>query len=369
MEMNPPVESMSVQSDWFLCERSEYDNTTRSLNINVNPFRIGRLSNLPLCLSSTSVSKLHAELILEDGRLTVRDLGSTNGTFVNGRRIADPAPLADGDLLQLANVVFRIGHRQLVPCPRTVEESAADWALALCQFDQLMSDRAVVPHFQPIVDLADSRTIGFEALGRSYIKGLELPSLMFAAAEKLDQECALSDLLRVEGIQIGTGLPQRPILFVNTHPAEVFNARLIESIQQLRERFPTQPLAIEIHEAAATDIQALVEFREWLRDLKIQLAFDDFGAGQARLLELTETSPDYVKFDIELIRGIDQATPRRRQTLAALVRMVGDLGIATLAEGIETSEESTTCRALGFQLAQGFYFGRPAPLSNYTERS
>ena len=69
-------------------------------------------------------------------------------------------------------------------------------------------------------------------------------------------------------------------------------------------------MTIEIHEAAATDLPPLVEFGKLLHDLDMQLAFDDFGSGHARLLELTETSPDYVKFDIALIRGIDHASPR-----------------------------------------------------------
>ena len=104
-------------------------------------------------------------------------------------------------------------------------------------------------------------------------------------------------------------------------------------------------------------------FRSRLDDLDIRLAFDDFGAGQARLVELTETSPDNVKYDIELIRGLDKATPRRLRTLSTLVRMVRDLGIATLAEGTETLGEAEARREIGFELAQGIHFGRPAPLA------
>ena len=118
-------------------------------------------------------------------------------------------------------------------------------------------------------------------------------------------------------------------------------------------------MTIEIHEAAATDLRVLVEFGKLLHDLDMQFAFDDFGSGHARLLELTETSPDYVKFDIALIRGIDHASPRRQQTLGALVRMVDELGIATLGEGIETVGEADTCRATWLRLAQGYLLRPP----------
>jgi EAL domain-containing protein (putative c-di-GMP-specific phosphodiesterase class I) len=304
-------------------------------------------------------------LVVQDGQLTVCDLGSTNGTFVNGRRIQEPTPLEVDDLLQLANVVFRVGHQRSDQCGRTIRESAVDLAHALCQFDHLMTNRAVVPHFQPIVGLDDRGTVGFEALGRSSLAGFEHPQLMFEIAEKLDQEHALSEMLLRESVRIGSSLPGHTNLFVNTHPSEVVTPRLIASVKQLRAEYPRQRLTLEIHEAAATDLRVLVEFGKLLHDMDMQFAFDDFGSGHARLLELTETSPDYVKFDIALVRGIDRASARRQQTLGALVRIVRELGIATVGEGIETLAEAACCKELGFELAQGFYFGRPAPLSHH----
>jgi len=359
------METMAARSDWVLSERNESDGSIRLVNINSSPFRIGRLPNLSLSLACNSVSKQHAELIVQADRLEVRDLGSTNGTFVNGVRIQEPTPLRTDDLLQLANIVFRVGHQQPDPCTRTIQESAANWAQSLCQFDRLLSHRVVVPHFQPIVRLRDRTTIGFESLARSSLEGFEQPQMMFAVAEKLDQECALSEMLMTESVRVGVSLPGQPNLFLNTHPSEVVTPRLIQLVKQLRSQYPRQRMTIEIHEAAATDLRVLVEFGKLLHDLDMQLAFDDFGAGHARLLELTETSPDYVKFDIALIRGIDRASQRRQQTLGALVRMVRELGIATLGEGIETVDEAETCQWLGFELAQGFYFGHPAPLSQH----
>ena len=105
--------------------------------------------------------------------------------------------------------------------------------------------------------------------------------------------------------------------------------------------------------------------RARLKELNIGIAYDDFGAGQTRLSELTEAPPDYLKFDISLIRGIDQAPPERQRMLASLVQMVTELGVNPLAEGIETAAEADVCRNIGFQTAQGFHFGRPAPVRQF----
>ncbi len=79
-----------------------------------------------------------------------------------------------------------------------------------------------------------------------------------------------------------------------------------------------------------------------------------------------EAPPDYLKFDMSMIRRIDQAPTERQRMLGSLVKMVRELGIAPLAEGIETAAEASTCRELGFSTAQGFYFGAPAPLRQYS---
>jgi EAL domain-containing protein (putative c-di-GMP-specific phosphodiesterase class I) len=97
-----------------------------------------------------------------------------------------------------------------------------------------------------------------------------------------------------------------------------------------------------------------------LSAMSIQLAFDDFGAGQARLIEMAEVAPEYIKFDIALIRDIDKASPAKLQMIRSLVEMTRQLGITTLAEGVSRDGEAIMCRDIGFQLLQGFLFGYPA---------
>lgn len=78
------------------------------------------------------------------------------------------------------------------------------------------------------------------------------------------------------------------------------------------------------------------------------------------MLELAEVAPDFLKFDISLIRDIHLA-PQCQQMVAGLVRLVRDLGIQPLAEGIEQQAEAEVCRHIGFTHAQGYFYGRPVP--------
>jgi EAL domain-containing protein (putative c-di-GMP-specific phosphodiesterase class I) len=228
-----------------------------------------------------------------------------------------------------------------------------------------MENRLVTPFFQPIIDLTTERYIGYEVLARSRLFGLESCAAMFNAAARLNMEVELSRMLRWEGVREGLALPEDSVLFVNTHPLEIRSEGLIDSMASVRQLSQDVPIVLEIHEAAVTDPSEMRELRAHLRELNIGVAYDDFGAGQTRLSELVEAPPDFLKFDISLIRDIDLAAPERQRMLASLVSLVKDLGIRPLAEGVETPGEADACRSMGFTSAQGFHFGRPAPVHQY----
>ena len=103
----------------------------------------------------------------------------------------------------------------------------------------------------------------------------------------------------------------------------------------------------------------MVELKAALRDRGMRIAYDDFGAGQARLIELGEAPPDLLKFDIRFIRGVNEAPASSDGCCARWSDIVRDLGAEPLAEGVETAEEAEACADIGFTRAQGFFFGRP----------
>lgn len=332
------------------------------------PFSIGRDFESSLSLANPTISRHHAELMLVDKDLLVRDLDSRNGTYLNGRRVKTYERLQDGDMLQFGAALFTVHAKGARAMPRSPAEQCAtqvefdmgQYALANLEFDRLLTDPAVIPHFQPIVRLNDRQQVGFEVLARSRLIGLETPDAMFRVAVERGLEVELSDLVRRESLAIAKQQGLHGDLYLNTHPAELHRPGLVEALRQLRRDFPEVGIVVEIHESAVTSSQSLSHLRKQLKDLNIRLAYDDFGAGQSRLMELADVPPEVLKFDMRLIRGLTRAPDERQNMLRSLVQMVRDLAVIPLAEGIETGEEAIVCRELGFELGQGYFFGRPS---------
>ncbi|MDZ7748524.1 MAG: EAL domain-containing protein [Halofilum sp. (in: g-proteobacteria)] len=99
-------------------------------------------------------------------------------------------------------------------------------------------------------------------------------------------------------------------------------------------------------------LAAVESLHRQLRLFGITLAYNDFGAGQARL-ELTAIPPRYLKFDIALVRDLDRAPEQRRRMVGLLVHFARETGVTTLAEGITRAGEAEACAELGFDWGEG----------------
>ena len=354
-----------MKKRWMLGGNVRLHAAPVSCVINANPFRIGRRCEANLRLACSTVSGLHAELTIRNDRLFARDLASTNGTFINGERIAGETEVHERDIIQFADIPLKVSCLKHKSESRTACHDCVDHAISRVQFERLMAEGLVVPFFQPIVDLATKEILGFEVLGRSNVSGLETPKLMFDAATELQKEAELSNLLRMKGVEVSHRFRNVPHIFLNTHPADFVGRFSWDWIEQMRAFSPVHPITVEIHEGAVTDVQGLVQIRTMLQDFNIGLAFDDFGAGQARLAELAEVRPEYLKFDRQLIADLDQAGAHRQRFVQRLVDAALDIGVVPLAEGVETPGEEAVCREIGFQLGQGYRFGYPGPIHEY----
>ncbi len=369
-EDTPSDAGVSPRFRWFLESLVEGGHQLRRMAVDPLPFRIGRRPGLELTLPSDGVSKEHAQLYLDGDTLRVRDLGSRNGTFLNRHRV-DDALVREGDILHFAQLEFRVGRQELEE-PAEEEElppatlSITDKSLPrqflehTRELPELLRQGLVTSLFQPIVSLPGGTVAGYEVLGRGGHPRLpENPSELFKLAAGVGAEAELSRLFRRRALEALADKRDVGTIFLNTHPAELEQGGLVDSLAEAKRRFPHLRLVLEIHEGALADPASIDGLRTQLARIGVGLAYDNFGAGQARLMELAEVPPNYLKFDIRFVRGIDRAPTTRRQLVASLVAVARDLNVYTVAEGIETEAEGDVCAKLGFTHAQGFFYGRP----------
>jgi EAL domain-containing protein (putative c-di-GMP-specific phosphodiesterase class I) len=366
-----PDEPAEGDGGWYLESEGEGGSLQR-IRIRKLPFRVGRRAGLDLVLPADSVSKTHAELYVQGPVLRLRDLGSKNGTFVN-RALVEDAALAEGDIVHFADFEFRLGRSEEAESapaaenPTTVVVQRPDlphrFAAGTRELRELLREERVTMVFQPIVLLARGTVAAYEALGRGRHDQLpESPLELLRIAESIGAEAELSRLFRRKAVELAARRPDVPTVFLNTHPVELARPGLLESLEDLRAIAPQLDLALEIHESVLTRPAAIAELRALLLERNIALAYDDFGAGQARLLELAEAPPHYLKFDRRFVSGLDQAGAPKRRLLQSLLGLARELLVKTVAEGIETAAEARACAELGFTHAQGFHIGRPRPV-------
>lgn len=330
------------------------------------PFTIGRGKEASHTIYSNKVSKKHAAIIKIGHRFAVRDLDSTNGTFVNGRKTSETF-LCDGDIIHVAHKEFCFRYQPATASVESVGQTVAAGAdlpqsiiRGSRQLRELIDTCAAEVVYQPIVDLKTRDVIGYEALGRGKHPGLNRsPAVLLKLAEQCDMALPLSQLFRRLSVTYCQTLPAGAKVFLNVHPCELDDPGFLASLEEIKSlAVPDHPLVIEIAESAVTNVPAMGTIKQALADLGFGFAYDDFGAGQARLLELSDIPPDYLKLDMGLIQGIELAKTRQ-DLVAALLRVIGVLGTQVIAEGIETEDVASMCLHLGCHLGQGYLFGRP----------
>lgn len=350
---------------WSLVRRSEDGEDEHRTDISSGKMSVGRRPNNDLCVNHRTVSGNHALMTMVNDDLLLQDLDSTNGTLVNGVRLSGAVLLNDGDVVHFGQATFSVLRAsQTASTPgefnnKTFVASVPEDAVLYEGFDRLMNRPDIDPHFQPIVQLGTREVIGYECLVRSKVAGLEFPDKIFKIAAMRMAEARLSELCRSEGLLSAIQFDSTSQFFLNTHAAELETPRLLNSLRELRDNFPHTQIVLEVHESAITSVNYLMDLSNVLKDLDIGLAYDDFGAGQARLIELFEVPPKYLKFDLQIIRGLESASPLHRASVKSLVNMVHDLDVIALAEGVETQAQAEICTELGFETAQGYFFGRP----------
>ena len=223
------------------------------------------------------------------------------------------------------------------------------------QISATIDRQAFLPVFQPIVDLSTDAVVGFEALTR-FADGVA-PDLKFFAAIAVGLGLSLEAATLEAALTAAATLPAQTWLDINVSPDLILEQELLRGILR---RHRGRRLVLEVTEhQVVSDYPA---FRAAIAavDPKLELAVDDAGAGFASLRHILELRPAFVKLDRWLIADVD-TDEARQAMIAGVLHFARSTGCQIIAEGIETSVERETLRALGVALGQGYLLGRPMP--------
>ncbi|TFH75244.1 EAL domain-containing protein [Gammaproteobacteria bacterium LSUCC0112] len=236
------------------------------------------------------------------------------------------------------------------------ETKENDTAMFLTQrLNRLLADRLFHTVYQPIVDLAQRRLIGYEALTRFDMEPIRPPDKWFAEARRIAKEIDLEIACINSAVQFIPFLGEDCYLSINASP-EVLVTQEFHKIIALVQK---DKLVIEITEHAIIDsYEHLTEVINILREQGIRIAVDDAGAGYASFKHILALKPDIIKLDMSLVRNID--TDFHKNALArGLMSFATAIGCRVIAEGVETEEELVALKNIGVNKAQGYLLGSP----------
>jgi EAL domain-containing protein (putative c-di-GMP-specific phosphodiesterase class I) len=237
-------------------------------------------------------------------------------------------------------------------------------AVRLEELTRLIAEGNVRSVFHPIVRLTDRAVIGHEALTRP-VGGVPFDSVedLFSFAESTELLMEFEVLCRAAAIRGAGDMSGCGLLFLNASARAVedpkWSGRAVDELLA-KSGFSPHDVVIEITERVG--IERPDAFQKALATFKsrgYRVAVDDVGAGHASLKSLAAIQPDFLKFDVSLIRGIDRS--RIKQGLVASLRMLADkMSARVVAEGVEREEEHRVLVDIGIELGQGFLFHREA---------
>jgi EAL domain-containing protein (putative c-di-GMP-specific phosphodiesterase class I)/ActR/RegA family two-component response regulator len=243
-------------------------------------------------------------------------------------------------------------------------------ALASIGFEKFAGDRAGLESAfgravasiwmacQPIVSAADRRPRGHEVLLRTAETAFQSVGGLLSAAETLGRLPDLGRTVRAATAKLAASGVLRGDIFMNLHPLDLTDDALFDPKAPL-SAFASR-VVLEITERASLECVADVkQCVASLRRLGYRIAIDDLGAGYSGLTSFTALTPEVVKIDMALVRGLDTDVVKQK-LVGSMAGLCHDLGMVVVAEGVETEAECAAVVRARCDLLQGFLFGRPS---------
>lgn len=247
----------------------------------------------------------------------------------------------------------------------SMHQAVLDRMRLISDLERAIVSGELVLAYQPVVELATGRMVGAEALVRwnHPERGLIMPAEFLPVAEDCGLivelgrwvlESALLQLARWSGL-----VDPEFLLHVNISPMEIREPRFTDLLVELLQRCGVAPssLAVEISETElmSGDLSG-VEVLERLDALGVVVEIDDFGTGYSSISRLRDLPVRTVKLDRSLVAQID-TDDRQRRMVGAVLGLIESVGLTAIVEGVEREEQVRHLSAIGYTVAQGFWFG------------
>ena len=289
----------------------------------------------------------------------------------DGRTLDDLIVAADRAMMRAkqagGNLVKFFSAEMAVAVERQLELEA--------QLDEALRAGHLELHYQPKIDLKSRSVIGAEALvrWRDPVKGLIAPGVFIPVAERSDLIAKIGNWVLMQACSMLAEreheLPKDFHVAVNVSPMQLERCDLPGEVARAIEYTGIAPNRLQLEVTESMFIRDQSGAADALRQIDlmgVSVALDDFGTGYSNLGMLSQLPLDTFKLDQSFVRGIHENA--NNASIARSVWHLADgLGKKLVAEGIETCEECVKITAMGYQVGQGYRFGKPMPEKAFFE--
>jgi pSer/pThr/pTyr-binding forkhead associated (FHA) protein len=328
----------------------------RRVTIERFPFRIGRSESADLRVDSVEISREHAEIVERNGMWLVRDLGSTNGTQVNGKPIKETL-LADGDILRLAETELTFIASASSQFQRMVTQPIQSKPVAAAP-NMIAAEVAAT---RMLCEATLWQAIPMQLLAATSLRHGNAEAF-FARSSSIGSKKQLADqsrevadryrgLERMRALELASARSDGGRLFLHVGPAEIESPhKLLSSMTQLQGLMSDAwALGITISLPVDVDILRITSVHREAKDQGLLVAFDEFQGNGGQVMNFESLPPDYIVLDHNMTKDLT-ATRQPLRRLESLLSACDDLDIKAVLPPNDSSHVVALCQEIGFDL-------------------
>jgi diguanylate cyclase (GGDEF)-like protein len=313
------------------------------------------------------IASLSKPFRLEDHDIIV---GASIGIAISPDHGDDPSILLRNADLALYEAKAQGRNRQIVFEIGMDEAAQLRRALEL-DLRGALGKQELCLHYQPLVQISDGATLGYEALIRweHPERGIVMPDSFIPIAEDSGMIIPIGEWVIRQAIDDLMEWPDHMSVSINLSPAQMRSPSLITTLVNALAKTGAHPsrICIEITEnVLMQDSEANLATLHKLHDLGIEIALDDFGTGYSSLNYLRSFPFDKIKIDRCFVNEID-SRPDCQAIVRSVVSLANSLGMTTTAEGVEREDQIEHLRREGCLQVQGYLFSKAVPQDHLTD--